>query len=96
MLQSGNSQLYRYIFDLRTLCHTIVICVVYSNLKHSSQPKNGFKSRTFSHDYFLQLEAPLRTSVYGWYGELNRGRRSLQDQSREGRPNSAVVSETMV
>lgn len=36
-------------------------------------------------------EAPSRTSVYRWYGEFNRGRSSLQDEFREGRPKSVVV-----
>ena len=38
-------------------------------------------------------EAPSRTSVYRWYGEFNRGRRSLQDEFREDRPKSVVVAE---
>ena len=29
-------------------------------------------------------EAPSRTSVYRWYGELNRGHSSFQDELREG------------
>ena len=40
-------------------------------------------------------EAPSRTSVYRWYGEVNRGRSSLQDEFREGRPISIVVPETI-
>ena len=40
-------------------------------------------------------EAPSRTSVYRWYGEFNRGLSSLQDEFREGRPKSVVVSETI-
>ena len=40
-------------------------------------------------------EAPSRTSVYRWYGKFNRGRVSLQDEFREGRPKSVVVSETI-
>ena len=40
-------------------------------------------------------EAPSRTSVYRWYGEFNRGRSSLQDEFREGRPKSAVVPKTI-
>ena len=31
-------------------------------------------------------EAPSRTSVYRWCGEFNRGRSSLQDEFRKGRP----------
>ena len=40
-------------------------------------------------------EAPSRISVYRWYGEFNRGRSSLQDEFREGRPKSVVVPETI-
>ena len=40
-------------------------------------------------------EAPSRTSVYWWYGELNRGRSSLQEEFREGRLKSVVVPETI-
>ena len=40
-------------------------------------------------------EPPLRTSVYRWYGEFNRCHSSLQDEFREGRPNSVVVPETI-
>ena len=40
-------------------------------------------------------EAPSRTSVYRWYGEFNRGRSSLQDEFREGRPKSVVAPETI-
>jgi histone-lysine N-methyltransferase SETMAR len=36
-------------------------------------------------------ETPSRPSVYRWYGEFNRGRSSLQDEFREGRPKSVVV-----
>ena len=40
-------------------------------------------------------EAPLRTSVYRWYGQFNRGRSSLQAEFCEGRPKSVVVPETI-
>ena len=40
-------------------------------------------------------EDPSRISVYRLYFEFNRGRSSLQDEFREGRPKSAVVSETI-
>ena len=40
-------------------------------------------------------ESPSRTSVYRWYGEFNRGRSSLQEELREGRPKSVVVPETI-
>ena len=44
---------------------------------------------------FFGDEAPSRTSVYRWHGEFNRGRSSLQDQFREGRPKSIVAPKTM-
>ena len=40
-------------------------------------------------------EAPSSTSVYRWYGEVNRGRNSLQDEFREGHPKLVVVPETI-
>ena len=40
-------------------------------------------------------EAPSRTSVYRRYGEVNRGRSSLQDEFRKGRRKSVVVPETI-
>lgn len=36
-------------------------------------------------------EAPSYSTVKNWYNEFNRGRCSLQDESREGRPKSVVV-----
>ena len=39
-------------------------------------------------------EVPSRTSVYQWYGEYNRGRRSFQDEFRKGHPKSVVIPET--
>lgn len=40
----------------------------------------------------LVNEASLRTSVIRWYGELNRGRFSLQDDFRDCRPNQSKIS----
>ena len=40
-------------------------------------------------------DASSRISVYQWYYEFNRGRSSLQDEFREGRPKSVVVPETI-
>ena len=40
-------------------------------------------------------EAPSKTTVYRWFSEFNRGRSSLSDEFREGRPKSAVVSENI-
>ena len=41
-------------------------------------------------------EAPSKISVYRQYDEFNRDRSSLQDEFREGRPKSGVVTETIV
>ncbi|VDO30572.1 unnamed protein product [Haemonchus placei] len=39
-------------------------------------------------------EAPSTASVYRWYSEFTRGRSSLEDEFRGGRPKSVVVPET--
>lgn len=40
-------------------------------------------------------KAPSQFTVYKWYNEFKRGRRSLKDQRHEGRPNSAVLPVTI-
>lgn len=40
-------------------------------------------------------DAPSYSTVKNWYNEFNRGRRSLQDEFREGRPKSVVVPENI-
>ena len=40
-------------------------------------------------------EAPSKTTVDRWYQEFSLGRRSLQDEFREGRPTSVVLPETI-
>lgn len=35
-------------------------------------------------------EAPSKTTVYDWFSEFNRGRNSLSDEFRKGRPSTAV------
>ena len=40
-------------------------------------------------------EASSRTTVYRWYFVFNRGRSSLQDEFRDGRPKSVVIPETI-
>ncbi|XP_025154440.1 histone-lysine N-methyltransferase SETMAR-like [Harpegnathos saltator] len=40
-------------------------------------------------------EAPSKTTIYRWYTEFNRGRSSLSDEFREGRPKSVVVPENI-
>ena len=40
-------------------------------------------------------EVPSKTRVYRWSGEFNRGHRILQNEFREGRPQSAVIPETI-
>jgi histone-lysine N-methyltransferase SETMAR len=41
------------------------------------------------------FKAPSYSTVKNWYNEFNRGRCSLQDEQREGRPKSAVVQENI-
>ena len=36
-------------------------------------------------------EAPSRTTVYDWFAEFRRGRRSLEDDPRSGRPAEATT-----
>ena len=40
-------------------------------------------------------EAPSKTTVYHWFSEFNRGRRSLKDELKEGRPKSVVVPQNI-
>lgn len=40
-------------------------------------------------------EAPSKTTIYRWYAEFQRGRLSLTDDVREGRPKSAVTQENV-
>ena len=40
-------------------------------------------------------EAPSKTTVYRWYAEFQRGRCSLSDEPREGRPKTAVTQENV-
>ena len=40
-------------------------------------------------------EAPSKTTVYRWYTEFNRGRRSLTDEFRKSRPKAVVVPENI-
>lgn len=41
------------------------------------------------------LEAPHLSTVRRWYADFNRGRVSLHDDSREGRPSTAVTEENV-
>lgn len=40
-------------------------------------------------------EAPSKSTVYRWFTEFNRGRSSLTDEPREGRPKSVVLPENI-
>ena len=40
-------------------------------------------------------EAPSFATVKRWYNEFNHGRRSLNDEFREGRPKTVVVPENI-
>ena len=40
-------------------------------------------------------EAPSRATVFRWFSEFKRGRTSLQDEIREGRPKSVVTPENI-
>ena len=40
-------------------------------------------------------KAPSKITVYRWYSEFNRGRSSVADENREGRPKSVVVQQNI-
>lgn len=40
-------------------------------------------------------EAPSYSTVFRWFAEFNRGRSSLSDEHREGRPSTAVTTENI-
>ena len=62
---------------------------------------HNFRCKLTQQQYIDELnsifydEALLKTSVYRWYDEFNRGRSSHQDEFREGRPKSVVDSDTI-
>lgn len=49
----------------------------------------------WSASFGLWNEAPTLQTIYDWYNEFKRGRRSLQDEFREGRSKTAVVPENI-
>ena len=76
------------------------ICVVYSNLKDSSCPKNGINSLIFSCDstsmnliQFLAMTIHQGPAFID--GMVNSTEVVVQDEFREGRPKSVVVPETI-
>lgn len=40
-------------------------------------------------------KAPYNATVYNWFAEFNRGRASVSDKFREGRPKTAVVPQNI-
>ena len=58
-----------------------------------------FRSGLNQHECLQRLstafpdQAPSRTTVFDWYAEFRRGRRSLEDEDRSGRPPSATNDE---
>lgn len=40
-------------------------------------------------------EAPCKTTVYSWFAEFKRGRINLSDESRDGRPSTAVTNKNI-
>lgn len=40
-------------------------------------------------------DAPSRTTVFEWFAEFRRGRRSLEDEARTGRPVEATTNENI-
>lgn len=36
-------------------------------------------------------EAPANSTIYNWFAEFKRGRASVSDEFREGRPTTAIV-----
>ena len=50
---------------------------------------------TFNVDYITRVHAPSYRTMKNWFNEFDRGRRSLKDELRKGRPKTAVVSENI-
>ena len=69
----------------REHCHEIIFYNFRRGLQQQQQCIDELNS-------IFGNEAPSRTSVYGWYGEFNRGRSSLQDEFREGGPRQSPQS----
>ena len=61
-----------------------------------------FKSGLDQQESFQRLHAafpniaPSRATVYRWFGEFRRGRESLEDEERSGRPQTAVTHENVI
>jgi len=53
------------------------------------------KSASMNIVFLYGDKAPSYSTVKKWYNEFNRGRSSLQDEFREGRPKSAVTPENI-
>lgn len=47
------------------------------------------------HNFIYGNEAPSYSTIKNWYNEFNRGRQSLKDEPREGRPTTVVVPENV-
>ncbi|XP_015599901.1 histone-lysine N-methyltransferase SETMAR-like [Cephus cinctus] len=59
--------------------------------------RRGLSRQECSHEpnSFYSDKAPSYSTVKNWYNEFNHGRRSLQDEFREGRPKSVVVPQNI-
>ena len=104
MLPDENWHLHRKVWTffsiivLRMFWRTIVICVVYSDLKKLICQNNRINLWAFSFDHFLHCGcglSPSYSTVKNWFNEFSCERRSLKDEVREDAPKTAVVSENI-
>lgn len=73
------------------LCRTNFRAMIYYDFKSGLTQKQCEERMVAA----FNDEAPAKTTIYRWYSEFQRGRVSLTDEVREGRPKSAVTQENV-